>query len=122
MEGPTKGHELFEQWLIDSYGASTRRPGRPCYAGLKAARKLIAQEVRKISRSLSPPKTPLVLYHWMASAQGSSRKVPRRHIRTAIETITSGVVPRSAWEESAAGSVLDDETTEERLTAAVGAP
>jgi hypothetical protein len=121
MEGPSKGHELFEQWLIATYGGSTRRPGRPAYAGLKAARKLIAQEVRKISGTLRPPKSPIILYHWIASAQDSSRVVPRRHIRTAIETITGGVVPRSSWEEPAEASPAPDEMdTSERLLAAGG--
>lgn len=118
MKAASLGHWLFERWLIDTYGASTRSPGRPRYEGLNETRSLIAAELKKISPRLKPPKRTIGLYHWLASAQDGSRAVPRQHIRVALERITHGKVPADSWKESAPGSPLEDGGTEDPMAAA----
>lgn len=104
MEGrATAGHAQFEAWLIARYGGSTRRPGRPHFRGLVAAREGIASELQRLTadlgaREIRPPKSAIALYHWLASAKPSARKTPRREIRIAIELVTGGAVPRDAWD------------------------
>ncbi len=123
MERPSLGHELFERWLISTYGVSTRSPGRPLFKGLQATRKLIAKALEDMGGGtrLPPPKQGIALYHWLASAR-SGRTTPRKYIRVAIETITNGAVPREAWLQpgAAVGFAADDRDTEQRLAAAGG--
>jgi hypothetical protein len=99
--GPSRGHQLFEQWLIETYGGSRRRPGRPRFDGLRRAHALIAAQVAVLwpdDEIRQPPKSALGLYHWVASADdGGCRHTPRRYLREAIELVTKGRVPLESW-------------------------
>jgi len=116
MKGASRGHELFEAWLIQTYGVSTRSPGRPLFTGLKAARKAIAVELKAIAAEFAAeqaglrvhfraPRQPIGLYHWLASAKPSTRRGTPPHIRLAIERVTAGAVPRDSWDEPASETV-----------------
>lgn len=118
---PTRGHVLFEEWLIATYGAG-RKPGRPHFRGLRAVHTLLRREMKAIAaeadRSITEavgagvvlttpkraPKNPEDLYHLLASAKDSSRRTPLAHLRIALERITDGAVPRDAWDEPASES------------------
>ena len=107
MSAPSRGHELFEQWLIDRYGASTRsrkEADRPLFVGMRKLRSLIAKDMRRFTTK-RPPKA-LSLYHYLASASDKSRKVPRVEIRVAIEQITG--IPREAWLEEGASQPIPE--------------
>jgi hypothetical protein len=104
MEGPSRGHELFEAWLIATYGESARRPGRPTHAGLVACRAAIAVELKGISGRLRAPAQAGTLYHWLATATPTAMRRPDKHVRLAIEFATAGAVPKDAWELPALAS------------------
>lgn len=110
MERPSRGHELFEAWLISTYGVSTRKPGRPRFEGLRETKLALRKELRAISSKLKAPKNAIALYQWLASAKPTALRCPPRHTRFALERVTDGAVPQAAWEQPGSEPMPSTET------------
>lgn len=103
MKGRTRGHQLFESWLISEHSPDVTATGRPRFEALQTAVNAMQEHQAKVMQA-TVPKNAVQLYHYLSSSGDGVLRTPRAALRLLIELLTRGTVPREAWDQPADNS------------------